>query len=107
MDSSLTPKQKQWHAHIVAAKDARLSFVEYAEQHQLDVKKLYAWHGALRKKGVLETARESAFIAVKPRQGQPSARAAGLSARLPNGVVVEVTATTTDLLTFVGALAAL
>lgn len=50
MRTKNTPKQDMWEAHIKAREEQKISFVEYASKHQLNLKSFYAASSAYHKR---------------------------------------------------------
>lgn len=74
----LTKKQAYWKSHIEAAESYEGSLVDYAREHDLEVKKLYVYKTALRERELVTT--NTGFVRVA------QAAAMGVSVTLPNGV---------------------
>ncbi len=53
MKSYITFKQQYWLNYILTAKNSELSFADYAEQYQLNIKALYNWRNLLQMKELL------------------------------------------------------
>lgn len=84
--TELTPKQQLWKTHIDALPSFDGTTVEYAQQHDLDAKKLYYYKSQImRMQSAVPTA--PAFVRAEPSANASSTLpTAGVAVMLPNGV---------------------
>lgn len=103
----LTNKQKFWRDHILAAKREQLTYADYAERHDLNLKAMYYWSMTLRRKGILEQP-ASAFVELKVKRASPIHREApsvtSTRVRLANGVELELSGVNEQTLRWLAAL---
>lgn len=62
MHQKRTPKQNMWEAHIKAREEQKISFVEYASKHHLNLKSFYAASSVYHKR---QQPKPSAFKEVR------------------------------------------
>lgn len=84
--TELTPKQQHWQTHIDALSSFDGTTVEYAQQHDLDAKKLYYFKSQiLRRQTAVPTA--PTFVrAESTTLASSTLPTAGVAVMLPNGV---------------------
>ena len=93
----LTPAQQRWHDHLTAADVAGISLRAYADREGLPVQSLYTWKQKLRKKGLWPTTQRAitlrrAKVLGTPLLPSPAGAPPGYRIHLPNGVMVELSA---------------
>ena len=83
----LTERQQYWLNHIRACDGGGKTSVEYAREHGINVKSLYAARKALAEKGSLPRSQPPCFqkVQVSPRPVQGDSQ---WQIQLPNGVVI-------------------
>ena len=84
----LTERQRTWLKHIEAAASSGGTLAAYATANGLEVKQLYQWKTALRRRGLLPDKRRSAFVMVATPTALVSPTSCSIT--LPNGVRVQI-----------------
>lgn len=85
MTPALTKRQRYWLRHIEACKQSGQTMADYAAEHGLTVRAMYAGKKILVKKGVLPTTQVARFQRVKVMEAPISSQ---WRIQLPNGVSV-------------------
>jgi hypothetical protein len=94
MIQPVTEKQRLWQARLEAAHTSGLTLSEYARQHKLPLKQLYAWRFRLKHRPAPAEAAHHAFVRVDTKITARSP----VEIHLPNGVQLRVSELTADLL---------
>lgn len=87
---TLTPRQKQWLAHVQAADQGQESIADYALANDLRLKSLYQWKSKLVKLCVYhpdQQTPDTSFVEVKPVLSDIAR--SGCTLRLANGSHLE------------------
>ena len=82
---ALTERQRYWLEHIRACKDSGMTMADYAAEHGLGARAMYAGKKILVKKGVLPGTQPARFQRVRVIQAPVSEQ---WRIQLPNGVSV-------------------
>ncbi|MBV1906231.1 MAG: hypothetical protein KUG75_09145 [Pseudomonadales bacterium] len=85
VEHTLTDRQKYWLEHVKACEASGKIIADYAREHDLDLKSMYAGKRNLVQKGVLPHTRTSTFQRMRTARAQSSD---DWRIQLPNGVSV-------------------
>jgi transposase-like protein len=94
MIQPVTKKQRLWQSRLEAAYASGLSLSEYAQQHKLPLKQLYAWRSRFKRMAEHGDAGSNAFVRIDTK----TAARTFIEIHLPNGVQLHVNELTADLL---------
>jgi len=90
MNNPLTRKQSLWLSRIQAAQASGLSLAQYAEQHNLPLKQIYAWRATFKKMGIADFSQNPAPAFVRIDTKADAILDIKIRILLPNGVQLSV-----------------
>ena len=85
VEHTLTDRQKYWLEHVKACEASGKIISDYAREHDLDLKSMYAGKRNLVQKGVLPRTKTTRFQRVRTANVKPGE---DWRVQLPNGVTV-------------------